>query len=150
LVGHLAAPQLVLTAAQSDACWPAADAIAYRRAAATGCSHCQRFRWLTAGALIRHALIEAYRQLAADLTLAGGEPDGRRHTHAMATGLGELVVLASRSSCADILPASDTLLFVLTVAALLLIGFIYVVAAAPLPAAGHWLNAAPALAGCCR
>ena len=37
-----AAPQLVLTAAQSDCLADmAADAIAYRRAAATGCPHCQ-------------------------------------------------------------------------------------------------------------
>ena len=70
-----AAPQLVPTAAQSDCLADmAADAIAYRRAAATGCPHCRH----AAPAADcpehspGHALIEAYRQLAADLTSAGG------------------------------------------------------------------------------
>jgi hypothetical protein len=70
-----AAPQLVLTAAQSDCLADmAADAIAYRRAASTGCPHCRQ-----ALAADRpehspgHALIEPYRQLVADLTSAGGE-----------------------------------------------------------------------------
>jgi hypothetical protein len=41
--GHLGAPQLVLTAVQSDCLADmAADAIAYRRAAATGCPHCRQ------------------------------------------------------------------------------------------------------------
>jgi|SRR5215813_2808462 len=70
-----AVPQLVLTAAQSDCLADmAADAIAYRRAAATGCPHC---RQSPAGECAEHspdnALIESYRQLAADLTSAGGE-----------------------------------------------------------------------------
>jgi hypothetical protein len=70
-----AAPQLVLTAVQSDTLADmAADAIAYRRAAATGCPHCRR---APAGDCPEHspdrARIEAYRQLAADLTTAGGE-----------------------------------------------------------------------------
>jgi hypothetical protein len=44
-----AAPQLVLTAAQSDCLADmAADAIAYRRAAATGCPHCRQSRPPTA------------------------------------------------------------------------------------------------------
>ena len=70
-----AAPQRVLTAAQSDCLADmAADAIAYRRAATAGCPHCQRFSMAdcpehSSG----HALIEAYRQLASDLTSAGGE-----------------------------------------------------------------------------
>jgi hypothetical protein len=68
-----AAPQLVLTAAQSDCLADmAADAIAYRRAAATGCPHC---RHSPAGGCPEHspdqAQIEAYRQLVADLTSAG-------------------------------------------------------------------------------
>ena len=68
-----AAPQLVLTASQSDCLADmAADAIAYRRAA-TGCPHCRQG---PAGDCPEHspdhALIEAYRQLAADLTSAGG------------------------------------------------------------------------------
>jgi hypothetical protein len=70
-----AAPQLVLTALQSDCLADMlADAIAYRRVSATGCPHCLP-------SLVDdcpehspgHALIEAYRQLAADLTSAGGE-----------------------------------------------------------------------------
>jgi hypothetical protein len=70
-----AAPQLVLTAAQSEALADmAADAIAYRRAAATGCPHC---RQSPAADCPEHspnrALIESYRQLAADLASAGGE-----------------------------------------------------------------------------
>ena len=52
----------------------AADAIAYRRAAATGCPHC---RQAPAADCPQHspdhAQIESYRQLAADLTSAGGE-----------------------------------------------------------------------------
>jgi hypothetical protein len=69
-----AAPQLVLTAAQSDCLAAmAADAIAYRRAAATGCPHCQRSLMAHCPEHSPdHALIEAYRQLAADLTSAGG------------------------------------------------------------------------------
>ena len=70
-----AAPQLVLTAVQSDTLADMlADAIAYRRVSATGCPHClpalnddcpdHSPDW---------ALIESYRQLAADLTSAGGE-----------------------------------------------------------------------------
>ena len=68
------APQLVLTAAQSDCVADmAADAIAYRSAAATGCPQCHQAPAAdcpehSSG----HALIEAYRQLAADLTTAGG------------------------------------------------------------------------------
>ena len=70
-----AAPQLVLTASQSDRLAEmAADAIASRRVAATGCPHCRQ-------APARdcpehspdHAQIEAYRQLAADLISAGCE-----------------------------------------------------------------------------
>jgi hypothetical protein len=69
------APQLVLTAAQSGCLADmAADAIAYRRTAATGCPHC---RHSPAGDCPEHspghALIEAYHQLAADLAAAGGE-----------------------------------------------------------------------------
>jgi hypothetical protein len=68
------ASQLVLTAAQSDCLGDmAADAIAYRRAAATGCPHC---RQSLAEDCLEHspdrALIEAYRQLTADLTSVGG------------------------------------------------------------------------------
>jgi hypothetical protein len=69
-----AAPQLVLTAAQSGCLADmAADAIAYRRSTATGCPHCgqapaEDCREHSPG----HAQIEAYRQLAADLTSAGG------------------------------------------------------------------------------
>jgi hypothetical protein len=70
-----AAPPLVLTASQSD-CMAAmaADAIAYRRAAAASCPHC---RQSPAGDCPEHspdhALAESYRQLAADLISAGGE-----------------------------------------------------------------------------
>jgi hypothetical protein len=68
-----AAPQLVLTAAQSDCpADMAADAIAYRRTAA-GCPRCPQG---PAGDCAEHspdyAQIEAYRQLAADLITAGG------------------------------------------------------------------------------
>jgi len=69
------APRLVLNAMQSDCLADmAADAIAYRRAAATGCPHCQRSPMAdcpehSSG----HAPIEFYRQLAADLASAGGE-----------------------------------------------------------------------------
>jgi len=70
-----AAPRLVLTASQSDCLADmAADAIVYRRAAATGCPHCPQ--GLAADCPQHspgHALIEAYRQLAADLASAGGE-----------------------------------------------------------------------------
>jgi hypothetical protein len=70
-----AAPQLVLTAAQADCLADmAADAIAYRRAAATGCPRCRQ------GPVTDcpehspdHAQIAAYHQCAADLTSAGGE-----------------------------------------------------------------------------
>src|SRR5215471_17254980 len=66
-----AAPQLVLTAAQSDCLAAmATDAITYRRAGATGCPHC---RQAPAAECPEHspdyALIESYRQLAADLAL---------------------------------------------------------------------------------
>jgi hypothetical protein len=69
-----AAPQLVLTALQSDCLAAmAADAIAYRCAGATGCPHC---RQALAAECPEHApdhvRIEAYRQLAADLSSAGG------------------------------------------------------------------------------
>jgi hypothetical protein len=65
-----AAPQLVLNAQQLDCLADmAADAIAYRRAAATGRPHC---RQAPAADCPQHspghAQIEAYRQLAADLT----------------------------------------------------------------------------------
>ena len=69
-----AAPRLVLTAVQADCLADmAADAIAYRRAAATSCPHCRQSPaedcpQHSPG----HAQIEAYRQLAADLTSAGG------------------------------------------------------------------------------
>src|SRR5215510_2967642 len=70
-----AAPQLVLTASQSGCLADmAAAAIAYRHTAATGCPHC---RQTPAADCPEHspgdALIEAYRQLVADLTSAGGE-----------------------------------------------------------------------------
>ena len=70
-----AAPQLVLTAAQSEALAAmAADATAYRRAAATGCPHCQRSPMADCPEHAPgQARIEAYRQLAADLESAGGE-----------------------------------------------------------------------------
>jgi hypothetical protein len=68
-----AAPQLVLTAAQAEALADmAADAIAYRRAATTGCPHCHQGPAADCPEHSpSHALIEAYRQLAADLTTAG-------------------------------------------------------------------------------
>ena len=69
-----AAPPLVLTAAQSDTLADmAADAIAYRRAAAACCPHCRQA--LAADCPEHspdHALAESYRQLAADLASAGG------------------------------------------------------------------------------
>jgi hypothetical protein len=69
------APQLVLTALQSDCLADmAADAIAYRRAAATACPRCQRSPMADCPEHSPdHAQIESYRQLAADLTSAGGE-----------------------------------------------------------------------------
>ena len=69
-----AAPHLVLTALQSDCLADmAADAIAYRRAAATGCPHCQHSPMADCPEHSPdHALIESYRQLAADLASAGG------------------------------------------------------------------------------
>ena len=69
-----AAPQLVLTASQSDCLADmAADAVAYRRAAATaGCPHCQHSPTEDCPQHSPdYALIESYRQLAADLTTAG-------------------------------------------------------------------------------
>lgn len=70
-----AAPQQVLTAAQSDCLADMlADAIAYRRAAATGCPCCRQAPAADCPEHSPgHAQIEAYRQLAADLTSAGGE-----------------------------------------------------------------------------
>lgn len=70
-----AAPQLVLTAAQADCLADmAADAIAYRRAVAAGCPHCGRSPMADCPEHSPgHALIESYRQLAADLASAGGE-----------------------------------------------------------------------------
>ena len=69
-----AAPELLLTAVQSDCLAAmAADAIAYRRAAATGCSHCDHAPADCPEHSPGQAQIEAYRQLAADLTTAGGE-----------------------------------------------------------------------------
>ena len=69
-----AAPQLVLTAAQSDCLADmAADAIAYRSAAATGCPHCDQGPAADGPEHSPgHAQIESYRQLATDLTSAGG------------------------------------------------------------------------------
>lgn len=68
------APQLVLTAAQSETLADmAADAIAYRHAAATGCPHCRQAPADCPQHSPDHALIESYRQLAADLASAGGE-----------------------------------------------------------------------------
>jgi hypothetical protein len=66
---------LVLTASQSDCLADmAADAIAYRCAAATGCPHCRQAPAADCPEHSPgHALIESYRQLAADLTSAGGE-----------------------------------------------------------------------------
>ena len=70
-----AAPRLVLTAPQSDCLADmAADAIAHRRAAATGCPHCCQSPVADCPEHSPdHAQIEAYRQLATDLTKAGGE-----------------------------------------------------------------------------
>jgi hypothetical protein len=70
-----AAPQLVLTAVQSDCLADmAADAIAYRRAAASSCPRC---RQAPAADCPEHSpdhvQIESYRQLTADLSSAGGE-----------------------------------------------------------------------------
>jgi hypothetical protein len=69
-----AAPRLVLTASQSDCLADmAADAIAYRCAATAGCPHCQRSPMADCPEHSPgHALIESYRQLAADLISAGG------------------------------------------------------------------------------
>jgi hypothetical protein len=69
-----AASQLLLTAPQSDCLADmAVDAIAYRRAAATGRPHCRQGPAADCPEHSPgHALIEAYRQLAADLTTAGG------------------------------------------------------------------------------
>ncbi len=69
-----AAPQLVLTAAQSDCLADmTADAIAYRRAVAAGCPHCRQAPAEDCPEHSPgHAQIEAYRQLATDLTSAGG------------------------------------------------------------------------------
>jgi hypothetical protein len=69
-----AALQMVLTAAQSDCLADmAADAIAYRRAVGADCLHCPQG---PAGGCPEHrsdyALIESYRQLAADLISARG------------------------------------------------------------------------------
>ena len=66
---------VVLTAAQSDCLADmVADAIAYRCAAGTGCSHCHQSPAEECPEHSPdHALIESYRQLAADLTSAGGE-----------------------------------------------------------------------------
>jgi hypothetical protein len=65
---------VVLTAAQSDCLADiAADAIAYRRATATGCPHCHQSPAEECPEHSPdHALIESYRQLAADLISAGG------------------------------------------------------------------------------
>ena len=69
-----AASPPVPTASQSDCLADmAADAIAYRRAAATGCPNCRQGPAADCPEhLPDHALIEAYRQLAADLASAGG------------------------------------------------------------------------------
>jgi hypothetical protein len=69
-----AAPQLVLTSLQSDCLADmAADAIAYRCAAATNCPHCRQGPAADCPEHSpNHARIEAYRQLAADLISAGG------------------------------------------------------------------------------
>jgi hypothetical protein len=68
-----AAPQLVLTTLQSDCLAAmAADAIAYRRAAATRCLHCHQAPAADCPEHSPdHALMESYRQLAADLASAG-------------------------------------------------------------------------------
>ena len=70
-----AAPQRVLNAVQSDCLADmAADAIAYRRAATAGCPHCQHSPTEDCPQHSpNYALIESYRQLAADLASAGGE-----------------------------------------------------------------------------
>ena len=69
-----AASQLVLTAAQADCLADmAADAIAYRRAVTSGCPHRRQSPAADCPEHSPdHALIEAYGQLAADLTSAGG------------------------------------------------------------------------------
>jgi hypothetical protein len=69
------APQLVLTAVQSDTLADMlADAIAYRRAAATGCAHCRQSPAADCPEHSPdHAQIESYRQFAAGLISAGGE-----------------------------------------------------------------------------
>jgi hypothetical protein len=69
-----AAPRLVLTAVQSDCLADmAADAIAYRCAAAAGCPQCPQAPAADCPEHSPdHALIESYRQLAADLASAGG------------------------------------------------------------------------------
>jgi hypothetical protein len=69
-----AAPQLMLTASQSDCLVDmAADAITYRRAIATACQYCRQGPAEDCPEHSPdHALIESYRQLAADLTSAGG------------------------------------------------------------------------------
>jgi hypothetical protein len=69
-----AAPQLVLTAVQSDCLADMlADAVAYRRAAATGSPHCLRSPMADCPEHSPdHARIKAYRQFAAGLTTAGG------------------------------------------------------------------------------
>src|SRR6266487_3915167 len=67
-----AVPQLVLTAVQSDCLAAmAADAIAYRCAAAARCPHCDQFPAADCPEHSPgHALAESYRQLAADLASA--------------------------------------------------------------------------------
>jgi hypothetical protein len=69
-----AAQQLVLNASQSDCLADmAADAIAYRCAAATGCPRCRQGPAADCPEHSPcHAQIESYRQLFADLALAGG------------------------------------------------------------------------------
>jgi hypothetical protein len=70
-----AAPQPVPTSAQADCLAAmAADAIACRGAAAAGCPRCRQGPAADCPEHSHdHAQIEAYRQLAADLTSAGGE-----------------------------------------------------------------------------
>jgi hypothetical protein len=70
-----AAPRLVLTAVQADCLADmVADAIAYRRAVATGCPHCRPSPAANCPEHSPdHARIQAYRQVAADLISAGGE-----------------------------------------------------------------------------